>query len=160
MMLETRYDSPVGPLTLVSDGRVLLALHFAPSAYETENDPALTAARCWLDAYFAGNAPSPRTLPLAPASTPFQKSVREILLDIPRGKFMTYGEVARLAARRLGKARMSAQAVGNAVGANPFPIIVPCHRILASGGRLGGFSSGLEIKRRLLDLEHIPVVLR
>jgi methylated-DNA-[protein]-cysteine S-methyltransferase len=157
MMLETRYDSPVGPITLVADGRVLVALRFVPSAHETENDLALTAARRWLDAYFAGDAPSPRILPLAPAATSFQALVREILLDIPRGKFMTYGGVARLAAQRLGKARMSAQAVGNAVGANPFPIIVPCHRILASGGRLGGFSSGLDLKRRLLELEHIPV---
>jgi len=158
MILETRYDSPVGPLALSSDGKVLLALRFAPPTHETENDRALTAARNWLDAYFAGDAPSPRTLPLAPAATPFQAIVREILLDIPRGRSMTYGEVAILAAQRLGKARMSAQAVGNAVGANPFPIIVPCHRILASGGRLGGFSSGLDLKRRLIELEHIPVI--
>ncbi|MBQ9501368.1 MAG: methylated-DNA--[Lentisphaeria bacterium] len=159
MIFEVQYDSPVGPLTVASDGEVLIGLRFAPSTRETGTVPVLTEACRWLDGYFSGNAPSPRILPLAPAATAFQALVREILLDIPFGRSMTYGEVARLAARRLGKARMSAQAVGNAVGANPLPVIVPCHRVLASGGRLGGFSSGPDLKRRLLELEHIPVVL-
>ena len=158
MIFEEQYDSPLGPLTLVSDGKVLTGLRFAPSMSGAAAAPVLSGARDWLGAYFAGDAPSPRLLPLAPAATPFQTLIREILLDIPFGEFMTYGEVARLAAERLGRPRMSARAVGNAVGANPLPIIVPCHRVLASGGRLGGFSSGTALKRRLLALEHIPVI--
>lgn len=157
MIFEEQYDSPVGPLTLLSDGEVMTGLRFSPAERRSAGNPVLTACRRWLDAYFSGSAPSPRILPLVPAATPFQAVVREILLDIPRGEFLTYGEVARIAARRLGRARMSAQAVGGAVGANPLPVIVPCHRVLASGGRLGGFSSGTEIKRRLLALENIRI---
>jgi len=157
LIFEQQYDSPVGPLTLISDGKVLTGLRFSPAERPAADVPVLAAGRRWLDTWFSGSAPSPRVLPLAPAATPFQALVREILLDIPRGEYLTYGEVARIAARRLGRAHMSAQAVGGAVGANPLPVIVPCHRVLASGGRLGGFSSGTEIKRRLLALENIRV---
>ena len=158
-MFEGQYDSPVGPLTLLSDGNVLTGLRFSPAEHRTADDPILAACRRWLDAWFSSSAPSPRSLPLVPAATPFQALIREILLDIPRGEYLTYGEVARIAASRLGQPHMSAQAVGGAVGANPLPIIVPCHRVLASGGHLGGFSSGTEIKRRLLALENICVII-
>jgi len=100
----------------------------------------------WLDAYFSGNPLPPRPL-LAKAATPFQHRLRKALLDIPPGKTRTYGEVAGI----LGS---GSRAVGRALGANPLPILVPCHRVVAARG-LGGFSCGLTWKKRLLELEGV-----
>lgn len=155
MICHSIYDSPVGPLHLSADDRVLRSVRFE-GGQPTETNPILQQTENWLDRYFSGRAPDPRELPLAPEGSAFQKLIWDLLLQIPWGDSTTYGCLARQAAGRMGKERMSAQAVGNAVGKNPIGIIIPCHRVLGSGGSLTGFSGGMEIKRRLLDLEGIP----
>ncbi|MGM9529892.1 MAG: methylated-DNA--[protein]-cysteine S-methyltransferase [Phascolarctobacterium sp.] len=116
------------------------------------NDAVLAKTKQWLDEYFAGHCPD-FTPPLKPQGTPFQELVWQLLLDIPYGATTTYGELAQAVAQRLGKERMSAQAVGQAVGRNPIAIIIPCHRVVGSKGQLTGYAGGLERKRALLELE-------
>ena len=113
--------------------------------------PVFDAAKRWLDVYFGGKAPG-FTPPLHILTTPFRRAVCEIMLAIPFGGTMTYGEIARILARKTGR-RMSAQAVGGAVGHNPIALIVPCHRVIGSNGCLTGYGGGLDRKMRLLALE-------
>jgi len=114
--------------------------------------PVFGDACRWLDVYFSGKVPDfiPR---LDLRGTPFRKDVWDILLGIPYGQTMSYGEVAALVARKRGVPRMSAQAVGGAVGHNPVSIIVPCHRVIGADGSLTGYGGGLDLKLRLLRLE-------
>lgn len=160
------YSAPFGILTLVAaEGKIrqLLFEKYPPLPGDKiwkneENCPeCLRAAKNFLDQYFAGKKPpSPLTLPLAPQGTVFQKIIWQILLEkLSYGKVMTYGQIALLAAEKRGKAKMSPQAVGNAVGKNPIPLLIPCHRVIASGNRTGGFSSPLYIKKFLLKQEKI-----
>ncbi len=114
--------------------------------------PVLLQARQWLERYFAG-MPEPITFPLAPAGTPFQQVIWNLLLDIPYGETRTYGELSRQAAKLLGKQRMSAQAVGGAVGRNPISILIPCHRCIGANGKLVGYAAGLGRKAWLLAHE-------
>jgi methylated-DNA-[protein]-cysteine S-methyltransferase len=107
----------------------------------------------WLDRYFSGGKPDPRELPLLPEGSPFRKVIWQLLLTIPYGETRTYGDLAREAAAVLGKENMSAQAVGGAVGANPISVIIPCHRVIAAGGKLGGFGWGPDAKKWLLRHE-------
>lgn len=150
MNYETQYLSPVGRLTLRSDGGAITGIAFG-STDKATTCPVIEEAERWLDAYFRGERPDARTLPLKGEGTGFQKSVWKILLTIPYGKTMTYGQIAKV----LGPG-MSARAVGQAVGRNPIAIVIPCHRVLGTGGKITGFSGGLDIKRELLHLEGIP----
>ncbi len=140
--------SPVGGLKVVTQDGAITALNWAGrnAGATTPGSNLLAEAAGQLDAYFAGDLKS-FDLPLAPAGTDFQKGVWREMLAIPYGETRTYGEVAK-------SLTSAAQAVGNACGANPIPVIIPCHRILASAGP-GGYSGagGLETKRKLLDLE-------
>lgn len=113
----------------------------------------LIQAVTWLDAYFAGEKPSSKELSINPKGTVFQKLVWNELLKIPYGKTTTYGQIAAKLARQLGKPRMSAQAVGGAVGHNPISIIVPCHRVLGANGALTGYAGGVGRKKWLLAHE-------
>ena len=115
--------------------------------------PILEQTKNWLDRYFAGQAPSPDELPLRPEGTPIRRLVWKLLLEIPYGETVTYGDLAKKAACRLGKAAMSAQAVGQAVGRNPIAIIIPCHRCMGSDGSLTGYAGGVHYKQFLLALE-------
>ena len=153
-------DSPLGGITLTSDGVALTGLwfdgrkHFAdtPAPVREEKPlPVFDAAKRWLDVYFGGRAPG-FTPPLHILTTPFRRAVCEIMLAIPFGGTMTYGEIARILAGRTGR-RMSAQAVGGAVGHNPIALIVPCHRVIGSDGSLTGYGGGLDRKMRLLAME-------
>ena len=155
--LFSEYPSPLGILRLESDDSALLSVHIRPtvSSVPMGENAVLRQAAAWLDRYFAGESVLPDALPLRPVGTPFRQLVWRLLTDIPYGETVSYGELAAKCAVEMGVSRMSAQAVGGAVGANPLPIVIPCHRVLAAGGKLGGFSSGLEIKRRLLALEGI-----
>ena len=160
MYWKTTYSSPVGELTLVCDDRALIRLALpGQEAMEAgaEEHPILEQTKNWLDRYFAGEKPDPAALPLDPRGTPFRELVWKLLLEIPQGKTVTYGQLAQKAAQILGKPRMSAQAVGQALRHNPIPIIIPCHRVLGADGSLTGYAGALEgglgIKGALLELE-------
>lgn len=161
-MFTQLYLSPIGQLLLTSDDTALVALHFYDEGRsclladdEACNDHAiLQAAKQWLDVYFSGQEPSFMP-PLRPVGTEFQQEVWQLLRAIPYGKTTTYGEIAAALAARHGIPRMSAQAVGGAVGRNPIPIFIPCHRVVGSGGKLTGYSGGLGKKQFLLSNEHI-----
>ena len=145
-MPTAAFESPVGRLQVTAlDGRITrLRWSQAEVSPDAEADPLLAEAGLQLTDYFAGQLKT-FDLPLAPQGSDFQLAVWRIMTGIPYGEVLTYGEVA---ARTEG----CAQAVGSACGANPIPVIIPCHRIVASGGSLGGFSGGggVETKRRLL----------
>jgi len=151
----TKYPSPLGDLLLISDGEYLTGLTFGGccSGEVAPNLPVFREGARWLDAYFRGEDPDLSFFDLAPAGTDFQRLVWRILLEIPRGSLSTYGEIARKAAAYLGKEKMSPQAVGQAVGANPICIMIPCHRCVGTGGRLTGYTWGLDKKTALLRLE-------
>lgn len=155
------YNSPLGGITLASNGAELTGLWFdgqkyyadtlAPQ-YEEKNLPIFRLASKWLDIYFGGNEPD-FTPPLLMQTTEFRKSVWEVMLTIPYGKTMTYGEIADKIAARKGLVKMSAQAVGGAVGHNSISLIIPCHRVVGTGGSLTGYAGGIDKKIRLLKLE-------
>ena len=162
MYQTTTYASPVGELTLASDGAALTGLwlegqkHFGGTTGQElapgqPDLPVFQAARAWLDRYFAGEKPSSLELPLAPAGTPFQRAVWEKLQAIPCGVVTTYGTLAR----ELGGS--SPRAVGSAVGRNPISIIIPCHRVVGADGGLTGYAGGLERKLWLLRHEGADV---
>lgn len=139
------YDSPIGPITLTFDGEALTGLRFGKAA-DDRVSPLPTKVHRWLDLYFSGRQPD-FVPPIAFHGTSFQQRVWQVLLDIPYGKTISYGELAH----RIGN--RSAQAVGQAVGKNPIAIIVPCHRVIGGDGSLTGYAYGLERKRYLLALE-------
>lgn len=160
------YESPLGPLILASDGAGLTGLwfdgqkHFADTLAANHEEKSLNVfceAENWLNLYFSGKAPD-FTPPLHLRTTPFRKTVWEILLTIPFGKTMTYSEIAAVVAHKRGIPRMSAQAVGGAVGHNAISIIIPCHRVVGTDGSLTGYAAGLERKQKLLELEHANIL--
>lgn len=154
---QSELDSPSFVLPADSNNRPLAQATASNSRLfiqeaDSYNQP-LTQAVTWLDAYFAGEKPSSKDLPINPKGTAFQKLVWNELLKIPYGKTTTYGQIAAKLAQQLGKPRMSAQAVGGAVGRNPISIIVPCHRVLGANGALTGYAGGVERKKWLLAHE-------
>lgn len=163
MYFSTTYPSPVGMLTLASDGENLAGLWMEGQKYfgETipeamvERDilPVFQTVKGWLDRYFAGERPSSSELPLRPIGGTFRQEVWKLLCDIPYGKVVTYGDIAKEMAAKLGKKTMSSQAVGGAVGHNPISIIIPCHRVVGASGSLTGYSGGIDKKIKLLELE-------
>ncbi len=155
------FDSPLGGITAASDGEFLTGLWFDGQKYfaagfsgerEERLLPVFTETGRWLDIYFEGKYPG-FTPALRLGGTPFRRAVWEILMTIPYGRTATYGEIASKLAARQGLARMSAQAVGGAVGHNPVSIIVPCHRVVGSDGSLTGYAGGVDKKEKLLRLE-------
>lgn len=156
MVSYSEYDSPVGRLLLLSDGEALTGLWMdmpvPGGALPGGEVPVLAKAEAWLDRYFRGEDPAV-DFPLAPEGTDFQRKVWDILLTIPNGATRTYGDIAREMAVLLGKEKMSAQAVGGAVGRNPIGIIIPCHRVIGAKGQLTGYAGGVERKLWLLRHE-------
>ena len=159
------YDSPLGGITLASDGAALTGLwfdgqkHFADTpaqVHEGNRIPVFDETERWLDMYFSGNAPG-FTPPLKMNTTPFRKEVWKIMLTIPFGETMTYGEIARILMKKNGLRRMSAQAVGGAVGHNSIALIIPCHRVVGANGNLTGYGGGSDRKIRLLTLEGVDM---
>ena len=155
------YESPLGGITLGSDGSSLIGLwfdgqmHFADvlsPEHEEKPIPIFKDTCRWLDIYFSGSEPG-FTPPLLMRASPFRKAVWEIMLTIPYGKTMTYGEIAKRIAEREDVARMAAQAVGGAVGHNSISLIVPCHRVIGADGSLTGYAGGLDKKVNLLRME-------
>ena len=162
MHYTTFYESPIGRMLLAADDAGLTGLWFEGQKYfarcldrETEEKelPVFAEAKRWLDIYFSGKEPD-FTPPLHFTGTDFQKEVWEILCAIPYGQTMTYGAIADQLAKKRGLSRMSAQAVGGAVGHNNLSIIVPCHRVVGSDGSLTGYAGGIERKTFLLNLEN------
>jgi len=157
MAYYTYYTSPLGEILLLSDGIALTGLYMEgqpgkPCGIEADL-PVFDKTKNWLDAYFRGDFPNPNELSLSPKGTPFQEAVWHILLTIPQGQTRSYGDIAREMAQRLGKEKMSAQAVGQAVGRNPISIIIPCHRVVGAKGQLTGYAGGLDKKIWLLKHE-------
>ena len=162
MTFTQHYDSPLGGILLAADAVGLTGLwvdgqkYFArglSSEQEKRELPVLLEAKRWLDIYFTGKEPD-FLPPLHPNGSAFRRSVWEILLQIPYGRTTTYGEIARLLSEKRGLTRMSAQAVGGAVGHNEISIIIPCHRVVGTNGSLTGYAGGVDKKVKLLELEH------
>lgn len=159
------YDSPLGGITMASDGDALIGLWFdgqkyfadvLDDEYEERKLPVFDETKRWLDAYFDGKEPD-HTPPIRMKASEFRMAVWEILLTIPYGATMTYGEIAKKIAEKRGISTMSAQAVGGAVGHNAISIIIPCHRVIGSDGSLIGYAGGIDRKRALLRLEDADI---
>lgn len=155
MIIYQNYASPLGTITIAAENGAIVALllpgqtcpYLKNAVIGTTAE--LQAAIIWLEDYFAGHAPAVN-IPLAPRGTAFQQSVWQLLRQIPYRQSTTYGALAK----KLGQ-KMSAQAVGQAVGKNPISIMIPCHRVLGAGGTLTGYAGGLDKKITLLNLEGI-----
>ena len=162
MVYTSEYASPLGGIILACDDNAIIGLWFSGQKYfgstlpmhtEAKAHPLLQDARRWLDIYFTGREPD-FLPPLHPVGSAFRQAVWKILLQIPYGKTTTYGEIARQLAAQQGLERMSAQAVGGAVGHNEISIIIPCHRVVGINGSLTGYAGGIDKKIKLLELEH------
>ncbi len=164
----SRYQSPLGEMTLVADANALVGLWFEGQRYAPclcandaprQGTPILTQAKTWLGLYFSGREPS-FTIPVRPSGSDFQRAVWRLLAEIPYGRTITYSELARRSARVRGVGRMSAQAVGSAVGRNPIALLIPCHRVIGASGNLIGYAAGIEKKAALLQLEESTLMER
>lgn len=165
MQYTAAYQSSVGDVLLAADetgltglwfeGEKFYALSLDPEHEERET-PIFAITRRWLDIYFSGYEPDFMP-PVHMIGSEFRRCVWELLLRIPYGTTVTYGDLARQVARRRGLRRMSAQAVGGAVGHNEISIIVPCHRVVGTNGSLTGYAGGVDKKRRLLELEGVDM---
>lgn len=158
----SKYNSPLGVMTMASDGESLTGLWFNDQKYfalHLSSDAVFSdlsvfdKTKLWLDAYFDGKNPGFKPQ-IKLKGTAFQHEVWDILLKIPYGSVISYGDIAKEMAEKKGLSRMSAQAVGGAVGHNPISIIVPCHRVVGTNGSLTGYAGGLDKKEYLLKLEN------
>ena len=161
---KSDYNSPVGTLTLACDeNENLVGLWIEGQKYFGDTiDSEMTEknklkifdkTKHWLGRYFKGEKPEISELPLKPMGNEFRQEVWQILCEIPYGKYITYGDIAKEIAKKRGVERMSAQAVGGAVGHNPISIIIPCHRVVGVNGNLTGYSGGIKTKIKLLEHE-------
>lgn len=157
----TRLPSPLGEITLSSDGEALTGLwlegqrFFArtlPATAVEQALPVFEKTKQWLDIYFRGEEPGDDP-PIRCSGTPFQRTVWRMLRTIPYGKTLSYGELARRISEESGRASVSARAVGGAVARNPVAILIPCHRVLGANAALTGYAGGLDRKLWLLKLE-------
>ena len=159
------YQSPLGDILLAADEIGLIGLWFEgqkyfantlPKEWVSQETPILTEAKKWLDVYFSGEEPkfTPRH---HPGGSSFRQVVWKILLEIPYGQTVTYGEIAGRIAKMQNTSHMSAQAVGGAVGHNEVSIIIPCHRVVGTNGSLTGYAGGIDKKIALLELEHTDI---
>ena len=158
MIYITKYLSPLGGMTMASDGTHLTGLWFDGQKYfparlagEEKGLPLFGQVRTWLDAYFRGENP-PVRFGVRAEGSPFRRAVWELLRAIPYGTTMTYGQLARALEERTGR-RCAAQAVGGAVGHNPVSVVIPCHRVVGTDGSLMGYAGGTGKKYALLQLE-------
>lgn len=167
IMYYSLYKSPVGQLTIASDGENIISLWLEGQKYFgrtlsgekvlAKDMTVLKQAADWLERYFAGEKPLPSELPLAPQGSEFRRAVWDVLCQIPYGEVITYGDIAKKIAAMKGVETMSAQAVGGAVGHNAISIIIPCHRVVGSNGNLTGYAGGIERKKWLLAHEGLDM---
>lgn len=162
MHYTAKYSSPLGEILLAADEIGLTGLWFEGQKYyafgldkdyKQEEVPVFEEVRHWLDIYFSGQEPD-FTPHIYMTGTPFQIEVWEILRTISYGKTITYGEIAKMIAHRRGKNHMSAQAIGGAVAHNKISIIIPCHRVVGTSGKITGYAGGIDKKLQLLRLEN------
>ena len=165
MIYTNEYESPLGRITFACSEEALVGLWFngqkyfgetLPKETKTKEDVLTRKVRQWLDIYFSGKEPD-FIPPMHYEMTPFRDLVCDILCGIPYGHTMTYGEIAEQVAKKRGMSRMSAQAVGGAVGHNPISLIIPCHRVVGTSGSLTGYGGGIQRKIRLLELEGVDM---
>ncbi len=163
MINTTHYKSPLGDILLASKDKKLIGAWFEGQKYYLANisqvlvekeDKILIKTKKWLDSYFNGEKPSIDELNLKPQGSDFRLEVWKILCEIPYGETTSYKDIASKIAENRGIEKMSAQAVGGAVGHNPISIIIPCHRVIASDGALTGYAGGLDKKIFLLKHEN------
>ena len=164
---KTTIESAIGKITLGSDGESLTGLWIEGQRYFGATVPddmllndhlnVFTLTKDWLNRYFEGEKPRISELPLAPSGGEFRQTVWKMLTEIPYGEVITYGELARKIARQRGIERMSAQAIGGAVGHNPIAIIIPCHRVVGANGNLTGYAGGIQMKLQLLQHEGVDI---
>lgn len=168
MFYSAEYPSPVGMITLACDENDSLigtwidrqkyhGSAILDTAIADNERPIFNKTKKWLDKYFAGENPDIFELPLDPVGSNFRQGVWEILCKIPYGEVITYGDIAKQMAAKMGKQKMSSQAVGGAVGHNPISIIIPCHRVVGASGSLTGYGGGIQIKVKLLELEGVDL---
>lgn len=167
MIYTTHYLSPLGDLLLASRDNALIGLwiegqkHYLGQLKDDlkDNDDLeiFHQTKDWLNRYFCGESPSPYELKLAPIGSDFRQRVWEILCEIPYGHTITYKDIAMMIAKERGIPKMSAQAVGGAVGHNPISIIIPCHRVVGSSGSLTGYAGGIDKKVKLLKHENVDM---
>lgn len=157
MNYTCKIETPLGTAYALSDGTAITGLRYKKGPYSGAEDnaqlPVFAALRDWLSEYFGGKNPEV-LLPIAVSGTAFRQDIWAMLREIPYGKTVTYGELAKAYAVRHGREKMSAQAVGGAVGANPISLIIPCHRVVGADGGLTGYAEGLDLKAALLKLEN------
>jgi methylated-DNA-[protein]-cysteine S-methyltransferase len=160
------YQSPLGTLRISFDKDTLTEIKLCAEntvinhSTGMGNCPVSCEVTKWLDAYFAGEHPTHRNFDVSLNGTSFQKMIWQLLMEIPYGETITYGQLAERAARHMGIVRMSAQAVGQAVGANPIAIVVPCHRVVGAGGKITGYAGGIDKKIWLLRHENPGIIFR
>lgn len=164
-MYATYYHSPLGKIMLAADEEGLVGLWFEHQKYYADvlgGEPicketdVLKQAVKWLDIYFSGKEPD-FVPPIHMIGSELRKAVWNILLTIPYGHTMTYGEIAKKLELEHGYSKMSAQAVGGAVGHNSISLIIPCHRVVGTNGSLTGYAGGIDKKIRLLTLEDVDM---
>lgn len=165
MIYTSTYQSPVGNLLIASKENQLIGLWIENQKYYlsnlkeemevADNLEILVKTKNWLNRYFNGEKPKIRELEINPMGSEFRKSVWEILKKIPYGEVVTYNDIAKELAKQKGIKRMSAQAVGGAVGHNPISIIIPCHRVVGTNGSLTGYAGGIDKKIYLLKHEKV-----
>ena len=168
MVYITTYNSILGKLLLASKNNKLIGVWLENQKYYLgdlknskedikvkDNEEILVKTKKWLDRYFNGEKPTIHELQLAPRGSNFRKIVWNILCQIPYGETRTYGYIARKVVKIMNKEKMSAQAIGNAVGHNPISVIIPCHRVVGENGNLTGYAGGIENKIKLLRIENV-----
>lgn len=165
-MFKSYYNSNLGKIIIVADNRYVYGLYFDNQKYLPENlekleinnnSPIIKQVKLWLEEYFNGKKPNLENLPIKLIGSEFKMLVWSVLKTIPYGKTITYGEIAKTLARKTNKEKISARAVGNAVGHNPISIIIPCHRVIGANGKITGYAGGIDKKTALLKLEGINV---
>ena len=161
------YQSPIGKLTIASNENNIVGLWLdgekyymdvlENKEYQEKETEVIKLAEKWLHKYFNNAKPEITDLPIEFIGSDFRKQVWKILSEIPYGKVITYGEIAKQISAQRGIKTMSAQAVGGAVGHNPISIIIPCHRVVGANGSLTGYSGGVKTKIKLLELEGVDM---
>lgn len=157
------YNFPIGKITIAGNEKNIVGLWIDKQKYymdilkgkeaqEKETD-MIRLAKKWLDKYFNHEKPQIDELPIELIGSDFRKQIWQMLMKIPYGTVLTYGDLAKQIAKKKGIKAMSAQAIGGAVGHNPISIIVPCHRVVGANGSLTGYAGGVEIKAMLLAHE-------